>query len=37
MIIDFDNSERPEVFPFGREPQETLGYDAISWSQIMVP
>jgi hypothetical protein len=30
MIIDFDNSERPAVFSYGHEPQETLGFDAIT-------
>jgi hypothetical protein len=30
MIIDFDNSERPVVFSYGHEPQETLGFDAVT-------
>jgi hypothetical protein len=30
MIIDFDNSERPAVVPYGRKPQETPGFDTIT-------
>jgi hypothetical protein len=30
MIIDFDNNERLAVFPYSREPQETLGFDAVT-------
>jgi len=37
MIIDLGNDERPTVFPYGREPQETPGFDDVSKSWIMVP
>jgi hypothetical protein len=30
MLTNFDNSERPVVFSYGREPQETPGFDTIT-------